>query len=640
MWKNCRICQRVVIGCGLLFMMLGVMVYTGYSSILTLMDRSSKADEMQVMVKNLLEARRYEKSLIIRKESEYRDKALKSVAEIKRQALAAKENFRNADNKKMMDDVAMAVSVYEEAFIKLAGLVLAGGATTPEQADLDKKMVEAAKKAQEQCEAAVKDQKEEIIAAFDSVKRTVSVLMLGIVLLSITFAALLVRSIVAPIAKLVETAKKIAEGDMTTTVEIISNDEVGQLAATLGEVIKKLGELIGQASSVSAKSALFAHELHTEAEHIAHGIDNVVAQTATVATAGEEMSATSSDIARNCLMASEGAQRAAESARNGAAVVEGTIGIMSDIAENVRQSARTVEKLGERSDQIGAIIGTIEDIADQTNLLALNAAIEAARAGEQGRGFAVVADEVRALAERTTRATREIGEMIKAIQMETKGAVVAMETGVRQVETGTEEASKSGEALRDILEQVNDAAMQISQIATAAEQQTATTSEITSNMQQITDILRTAADDTHKSAQSTSRLNALVEELMSSFNHFKLNESLPLTITKAKSAHMIFIGKIKAHLDGVEKIDPEKLTTHKSCAFGQWYQSTGQQACSHSSNFRAIDIPHAKVHDLGKQALVAFNSGDRRKAQELCAAMVASSEELMSILDNLAAESR
>jgi methyl-accepting chemotaxis protein len=181
-----------------------------------------------------------------------------------------------------------------------------------------------------------------------------------------------------------------------------------------------------------------------------------------------------------------------------------------------------VESLGVRSDQIGAIIGTIEDIADQTNLLALNAAIEAARAGEQGRGFAVVADEVRALAERTTRATKEIGEMIKAIQKETREAVAAMVLGVRQVETGTIEAAKSGVALQDILQQVNDVAMQVNQIATAAEEQTATTSEISSNMQQITEVVQLTSQGANESAMAAAQLSGNAEELQRLVQQFKL----------------------------------------------------------------------------------------------------------------------
>ena len=195
---------------------------------------------------------------------------------------------------------------------------------------------------------------------------------------------------------------------------------------------------------------------------------------------------------------------------------------MSHIADKVKESAKTVESLGSRSDQIGAIIGTIEDIADQTNLLALNAAIEAARAGEQGRGFAVVADEVRALAERTTRATKEIGEMIKAIQRETKGAVTAMEQGVLQVQEGTSEAGKSGSALQDILQQINDVAMQVNQIATAAEEQTATTNEISNNMHQITDVVQQTTQGAQQSATAAAQLNKNAEELQRLVRQFRL----------------------------------------------------------------------------------------------------------------------
>ena len=342
------------------------------------------------------------------------------------------------------------------------------------------------------------------------------------VLCATSFGFMAVRSITVPLANGVAAANKIANGDLTVEVLVSGKDETGQLMAALKSMTERLRAIIDQISNTSNQVAAASNQLHSTSEQIATGAEEVAAQASSIATAGEEMSATSNDIAQNCQMAAEDAQRASQTASDGAGVVERTVIVMGQIAEKVQDSAKTVESLGARSDQIGAIIGTIEDIADQTNLLALNAAIEAARAGEQGRGFAVVADEVRALAERTTRATREISEMIKAIQKETKGAVTAMKQGVEQVEAGTVEAAKSGDALRNILEQVNNAAMQVNQIATAAEEQTSTTSEISSNMQQITEVVRQTSQGAYESATAAAQLNGNAEELQRLVRQFKL----------------------------------------------------------------------------------------------------------------------
>ena len=330
------------------------------------------------------------------------------------------------------------------------------------------------------------------------------------------------RTITVPVSILANQTKRVANGDLSVDFTTCTGDEIGQLTCSFKTMTEGLRAIISKVSDTSNQVAAAANQLTSTADRIASGSEEVAAQATSVATAGEEMSATSNDIAQNCQMAAEGAQHASQLAQNGASVVDATIAVMSQIAEKVQESAKTVESLGDRSDQIGTIIGTIEDIADQTNLLALNAAIEAARAGEQGRGFAVVADEVRALAERTTKATKEIGGMIKAIQGETKEAVAAMEQGVRQVESGTGEAAKSGEALRDILEQVNVVSMQVNQIATAAEEQTATTNEITGNIHLITSVVGDTAGCAHAAAAAASQLNSNASELQRLVRQFKL----------------------------------------------------------------------------------------------------------------------
>jgi methyl-accepting chemotaxis protein len=346
---------------------------------------------------------------------------------------------------------------------------------------------------------------------------TITLLIIIAVISLITTKRLIGRLGTEP-EQLEEIAKLVADGDLTVRFDQATGGVYGAMK-TMVENLRQIMDMVNRsAQEVSAASV----ELHANAQNTADGSHEVVSQAETVATASEEMSATSSDIANNCHHAAESSSHASQTAQNGAVIVRNTVEGMNRIADKVRSSAGVVEQLGTRSDQIGAIVATIEDIADQTNLLALNAAIEAARAGEQGRGFAVVADEVRALAERTTKATREIGEMIKSIQGETRLAVSAMVEGVNEVERGTTEAARSGQALEEILSQINEVTGQINQIATAAEEQTATTREISSNIHQISDTVQQSAHSSNEISIASSQLSKLSVELQEMVKRFRL----------------------------------------------------------------------------------------------------------------------
>jgi methyl-accepting chemotaxis protein len=354
--------------------------------------------------------------------------------------------------------------------------------------------------------------------------RTMTILVVALLvvnLLLILFWRIMQKSFDEMVGRLRDIAS--GDGDLSKRLEVKGSDELAQTAYWLNQFIERISVTIASVVDTTSTLASATSELSSTAERMAGSAEEVADQACTVATASEEMAATSSNIANNCHLAAQGAQQAAETTHKGFDVVKHTVDGIRDRGERTRKNALAISSLGQRSEQIGAIVATIEDIADQTNLLALNAAIEAARAGEQGRGFAVVADEVRALAERTSRATKEISGMIKAIQSETKLAIVSMEEGVRGTEKGAAEAIQLEEALQEILEQVNSVTMQVSQIATAAEEQTATTSEITNNIHRISAIIAGTSKGAHDTAFAASSLSAMGETLRRLMSQFQLS---------------------------------------------------------------------------------------------------------------------
>jgi methyl-accepting chemotaxis protein len=347
-----------------------------------------------------------------------------------------------------------------------------------------------------------------------------------LVILGITFLLswLVARTVTGPIKEVVETIKDIAqgEGDLTKRLPIYGKNEVGELSEWFNTFVEKLHGIISQLSSTALQLASSATELQSTSREMQESVNQLSSQSTNLATAGEEMSATSGDIANNCHMAADGAQQAANTTQQGFEVVTNTVAGIRNRGEATKRNAALVGSLGQRSDQIGAIVGTIEDIADQTNLLALNAAIEAARAGEQGRGFAVVADEVRALAERTTRATKEISEMIKTIQQETGRAISSMEEGVKGTERGATEAAQLESSLQTILAQVNAVTDQISQIATAAEEQTCTTREISNNVMSLNELAHQNSTGIHETGLAADNVSRQAEELQRLVGQFRL----------------------------------------------------------------------------------------------------------------------
>ena len=336
---------------------------------------------------------------------------------------------------------------------------------------------------------------------------------------------LIARSVAGSVSRMVAVIKEVAANNLAIEdMEITSQDELGQAASALNSMKNNLRTIMQSIAGTAEHVASASEEISASATQMANGSETQKDQVHQVATAMQEMSATVHEVSENSSKAADSARQTSETARQGGAIVEDTLAHMRSIAGSVRETAQKVQELGSRSDQIGKIVGVIDDIADQTNLLALNAAIEAARAGEQGRGFAVVADEVRKLAERTTKATKEIAEMIQSVQAETRGAVEKMQSGTQQVEKGVEVTAKAGESLKQIIGQAEHVGEMVTHIATAANEQSSTTETVNANMDQINKLVAESAEGAQQSAQACEQLSGLALELQNLVSRFKLGQ--------------------------------------------------------------------------------------------------------------------
>ncbi len=351
------------------------------------------------------------------------------------------------------------------------------------------------------------------------------VILIVAVLLAIISFFVIKFKISAPMSHLNEMMGMIEEtGDLTRKIDIDSQDESGKMADSFNKMIHKFHDITRNIQGTADHLASSSEELSASAAQIARGTEEQDGRASHVATASQQMSATVIEVAKNASGAAEAAQMANEAAVKGGDVVKKTIESMNGIAVTAKESSEVISSLGGRSQEIGKIIKVIDEIADQTNLLALNAAIEAARAGEQGRGFAVVADEVRKLAERTGKATKEIGDMIGAIQGETEKAIVTMDKEVKVVEEGVALAEEAGNSLGEISKQVEDVTAVIQQIATASEEQSTAADQISGDIESVASITKETATASQQIVAASQEMAQLASNLQTVVSMFKISQ--------------------------------------------------------------------------------------------------------------------
>jgi methyl-accepting chemotaxis protein len=330
------------------------------------------------------------------------------------------------------------------------------------------------------------------------------------------------RSIANPIVQVVQT---IDNADLTTSLASDRKDEIGDLLRAFDKFTGTIRQTLTEVASASEAVASAGAQISAATEEMAAGAQEQSGQVNEVASSMEEMARTIIENSQSAQQTADLATGAKDAAERGGGVMTETISGMKRIADVVNKSGDAVRNLGSSSERIGEIVAVIEDIASQTNLLALNAAIEAARAGEQGRGFAVVADEVRKLAERTARATKEIAGMIKEIQSTTSEAVVSMEEGQGEVANGIHLAESAGAALTVIVSEAQKVTAMVTQIASASGEQSKAGELIARNVDGINSAIQENSKAAHQMAQTASDLSNLTHQLQDAVGRFNLSSS-------------------------------------------------------------------------------------------------------------------
>lgn len=453
-------------------------------------------------------------------------------------------------------------------------------------------------------------------ASIQSSSSWISGLMIVMLVLIVVYASLIVRSVLLPMKQITGIAKRLAGGDLQQNITVDANDEIGEMLQSMKMLQARFKTVIGQISESSLQLASASEQLSRMGNDTLGRMHEQHAQTDQVATAMNEMAATVQEVARNTAQTADAAHVASDEANAGSQTVTSTTQAVTDLSTAIEDSGVVIHRLQEYSKNIGRIIEVITAIAEQTNLLALNAAIEAARAGEAGRGFAVVADEVRGLAQKTQTATQEISGTLNELTGGVSDAVVAMDNANHNTRQVIARADETRDALSRIIDGIGTITNMTTQVATATEQQSSVAEEMNQNITHISQLTEMTTQGAEEIAHAGTHLSSMAAEFQKLLGNFDIGGGSTFDFESAKSAHLAWKGRVRAYLDGDESVlSPKQAVSHHDCVLGKWYDSEGLKKYGDIPEMKAIEEPHAELHRVIKAIIAAKEAGNMQEAE-------------------------
>jgi methyl-accepting chemotaxis protein len=517
--NNISVGRKLAAGFTFVVILSVVIAALGINTLSLYNDRSLIVASASSAESSLLMARAEEKNFQIRRKEQYANEAKSLASDAATKAEQLKEMLVIPAD----DDRAQGIIDGVDDYKKLIDNLKARIDDRPEVVEaIEEKLRD---KAREIVGLAVELQEiqvERMANQYSSAVNTLATIAVVIAILAGIVGWALTRSITSPIRETVEIANKVASGDLTVKVNSDRGDEFGQLQAAFATMVTSLRDLIQQIDVGANNIASSSEELSTVTEQTSQGVSQQRDQTDQVATAMNEMVATVNDVAKSAESAFTAANHASETSINGERAVSETLSFVTDLNTEIGHVMSQLQALQSETQNIGTVLDVIKSVAEQTNLLALNAAIEAARAGEQGRGFAVVADEVRSLAQRTQSSASEIETLINTLVTSAEGSVATMEKGTALAGQTLERAETAGSTIREMAQAVEDIRQYNSQIATAAEQQTSVAEDINRNITLIRDVGEQSATSTDQVSSASNELARLAEDLSTQVSRFRI----------------------------------------------------------------------------------------------------------------------